>query len=161
MSSQRTLLGLVLGLTAACTAMAQAQGMTRWRVAESGDSYGLQAERTDFRLHVQAGYVEPSTMDRVLGRTRTQGLNVKMVGKQGLANDLGIYGRLGTGSLRSTALMGGPPAGEGSGLTYGVGLSWDITPRTSAMLGWDSYDLRTLSGDRDLRGTSLGLQWRY
>ena len=45
MSSQRTLLGLVLGLTAACAATAQAQGMTRWRVTESGDYRGLQAER--------------------------------------------------------------------------------------------------------------------
>ena len=160
MSSQRTLLGLVLGMTAACTALAQAQGMTRWRVAESGGYYGLQAERPDFRLHVQAGDVEPSAMDQVMGRDRTQGLNVKLVGRKGLASDLGVYGRFGTTPARSAAIMGGPASSPG-GLSYGVGFSWEITPSASAVLGWDSYDLRTLTGERDVRGTSLGLQWRY
>lgn len=160
MSSQRTLLGLVLGLTAACAATAQAQGMTRWRVTESGDYLGLQAERADFRLHVQAGDVEPSAMDRLVGRNRTQGLNVKMVGRKGMASDLGVYGRLGTSPEAASAQLGGPAA-SGSGLSYGVGFSWEITPSASAMLGWDSYDLRTLAGEREMRGTSLGLQWRY
>jgi hypothetical protein len=159
MSSPRTLLGLVLGLTAACAATAQAQGMTRWRVIENGDYLGLQAERPDFRLNVQAGDVEPTAMDRVMGRTRTQGLNVKMVGRKGLTSDLGVYGRLGTSPERASAQLGGPAATPG--LSYGVGFSWDITPSASAVLGWDSYDLRTLTGDRELRGTSLGLQWRY
>lgn len=157
MSSQRTLLGLVLGLAAACTASAQAQGMTRWRVAESGDYLGLQAERPDFRLHMQAGDVEPSAMDRLMGRKRTQGLNVKMVGRKGMASDLGVYGRLGTAPERASVPAGAPAVG----LSYGVGFSWEITPSASAMLGWDSYDLRTLAGEREMKGTSLGLQWRY
>lgn len=161
MSSQRTLLGLFLGLTAACAATAQAQGMTRWRVTESGDYRALQAERPDFRLNVQAGDVEPTAMDRLMGRNRTQGLNVKMVGRKGLASDLGVYGRLGTTPEQAAAQLGGPAGAPAGGLSYGVGFSWEITPSASAMLGWDSYDLRTLAGEREMRGTSLGLQWRY
>jgi hypothetical protein len=39
----------------------------------------------------------------------------------------------------------------------------EVTPRLSATLGWDSYDLRLGGGiPRDtLRSTSLGLQYRY
>jgi hypothetical protein len=51
---------------------------------------------------------------------------------------------------------------SGYRLTYGVGLSWDFTPRLSATLGWDSYDLRTAGSEREpVRFTNIGLQWRY
>ena len=110
--------------------------------AGPGQAESFAADRTDFRLHVQVGRVEPSAMDRVIGRTRTQGLKVGVVGKKGFATDLGVYGRLAPSS-------------------YGVGVSWDITPRASATMGWDSYDLRTVNGERDVRATSLGLHWRY
>ena len=59
----------------------------------------------------------------------------------------------------STPTLAGP--GTESGLTYGVGLSWDFSRSASAAFGWDIYDLRTPIGEsRDVR-TSLGLQWRY
>ncbi len=45
--------------------------------------------------------------------------------------------------------------------SYGVGLSWDFSPRASATVGWDTYDVRSAAGDREVRSTSLGLQWRY
>jgi hypothetical protein len=52
--------------------------------------------------------------------------------------------------------------GADGGLTYGVGLSWDFSRSASAVLGFDSYDFRGASGElRDVRSTSLGLQWRY
>ncbi|HSV78246.1 MAG TPA: hypothetical protein VLK85_03445 [Ramlibacter sp.] len=124
--SQRTLLGLAVGLAFSPVALAES----------------FEAERPDFRLNVQVGTLEPSPTDRLLGRTRSQGLKVGVVGKKGLASDLGVYGRLGASS-------------------YGVGFSWDFSPRASAMLGWDAYDIRTVNGERDVRATSLGLQWRY
>jgi hypothetical protein len=49
------------------------------------------------------------------------------------------------------------PGSEG-GVTYGVGLSWDFSRSASAVLGFDSYDVRGLG---DVRATRLGLQWRY
>jgi hypothetical protein len=102
----------------------------------------FQLERPDFRLHVQGGAAGGSPMDRLVGHSGTQGLKVGMVGKKGPARDLGVYGRLGAAS-------------------YGVGVSWDFAPRASAIVGWDSYDMRTVGGERDVRATSLGLQWRY
>ena len=88
--------------------------------------------RPDFRLNVQVRPVEPSAMDRLLGRTSSQGLKLGLVSKSGFSSDLGVYGRMDTSS-------------------YGVGLSWDFAPRASATVGWDSYDLRTATGDRGAR----------
>ena len=163
MWSQRSLLGWVLGLGLAGLAAAQtpSSGTLRWSGAGNG-FYGLQANRADFRLNLQAGEMEPTPMDRVLGRTRQQGLNVAVTGNKGWSSDLGVYGRLGTVSGRSGNPLAAARLGaiEGS-LTYGVGLSWDFSPRASAVLGWDSYDFRTAGGERDVRATSLGLQLRY
>jgi hypothetical protein len=150
MATQRTLLGLVLGLAAA--AAAQAQGTLHW--PGTGHAIGLQAPR--LHLNLQAGDDGPSPMERLLAQSARPGLNAKLVGKARLADDLGVYGRLGPVSGR-TMLMGAGPA-EPGGVSYGVGLRWNITPAASAVLGWDSYDFH---GSSDVRATSLGLQWRY
>lgn len=126
MWSKRTAPGLVLGLASAFAAQAES----------------FQLERPDFRLHVQGGATAASPASRAITGTRSQGLKVGVVGKKGIASDVGVYGRLAPTS-------------------YGVGVSWDITPSTSAIVGWDSYDMRTVMGERDVRATSLGLQWRY
>jgi OOP family OmpA-OmpF porin len=189
MWSQRTLLGLVLGMTAAAAASAQSYGGVRWPGAGNG-YMGLQAGRSDFRVpcgsiafpcdsggaalalysnektargvDLQVAYVEGSIADRTSGRGRRQGLNYNVVGKAAVAQDLGIYGRVGALVGRpGPALAPNPmPGAEGHGLAYGVGVSWDFSPRASASFGWDSYDFRS-SGERDVRATSLGLQWRY
>lgn len=144
MSSQRTLLGLVLGLAAATVATAQTTGALRWRSGAA--PLGLQ---------VQVAPTEDSAAWR-LSRAKTSGVSV--IGRSGHVPELGFYGRFGTTSLRP---MAGLAAAE-AGTTYGVGISWEFSKRGSASLGWDSYDLRTAAGEpRDVRATSLGLQWRY
>ena len=117
-------------------------GLVAAVAASAASGQWVPAERPDFRLHVQASGGEPSPMDRLLGRGSSQGLKVGVVGKSGFATDLGVYGRVAPSS-------------------YGVGFSWDFAPSASAMVGFDSYDLRTASGGRDVRGASLGLHWRY
>jgi hypothetical protein len=143
MISQRTLLGLVLGVAAATAVPAQTNGTLRWRTGIA--PLGLQ---------VQVGPTEDSAAWRI---ARLKGPGVSVVGKTGAAPELGFYGRVGTTTSRP--LVGAATEG---GLTYGIGFSWDFSRRGSASLGWDSYDLRTATGEpRDVRATSLGLQWRY
>lgn len=181
MRMQRTLLGLVFGLAAAGAVQAQATGTLRWRAGAS--PLGLQAPADasapcgsvafpcdagtgTLRLYtsttaprsvsLQVGYKQQDA--GTLGVAPAQGPSFSVIGKAGIAPDLGIYGRLGTTTRASLA---GAPGSEG-GITYGIGLSWDFSRRGSALLGWDSYDFRTLGGEaRDVRATSLGLQWRY
>ena len=182
MRPQRDVLLLILGLAAAASAVAQASGSLRWRAGAS--SLGLQLAAgapalqcgalslacdtsTTVPLYessvpprsvsVQVGSLAGSTAFKVV---RSQGLSLALVGKAGLFSDLGVYGRVGTVAARGSGFAGLPGA-EG-GLTYGVGLSWDFSRSASAVLGFDSYDMRGAGGDTsNIRNTSLGLQWRY
>jgi OOP family OmpA-OmpF porin len=178
MSSQRHLLGLAIALAAVGSAEAQTNGSLRWR---GGTGLGLQVGQPDLRvpcgtftfscdaatLPLYASAKAPRTLSMQVGRVDSPtalgagfapGVNVSLVGKAGLAWDLGVYGRVGTTFNR--AAFAPNTTGEG-GLTYGIGLSWDFSRRGSAAVGLDSYDMRTGTGEaRDVR-TSLGLQWRY
>jgi OOP family OmpA-OmpF porin len=186
MGQYRSLCVLVLGLAAACGACAQSQGALRWRAPGQG-APGLQAGSADFRVPCgsiafpceDAGPALPLYANQRASRSldiqfdglaarrpdawpkRPPGLGVSLVGKAGLAQDLGVYGRFGTALRRPAAPGAGMGSAEGTGLSWGVGLSWDFSPRASAILGWDSYDFRSVAGERDVRATSLGLQWRY
>lgn len=179
MSSQRTLLGMVIGLATACTASAET-GTLRWRggatplgLQWSGADWrgpcgsatvGCEGETSTLRLYTSAK--APRSLSLQVSRAeeaaglqppRVPGPTISFVGKAGLVQDLGLgmYGRVGTASRAGLV-------GSEGGLTYGVGLSWDFSRRGSAIVGWDSYDFRTAGGEaRDVRATSLGLQWRY
>jgi hypothetical protein len=173
-SKQRIVWGLVLGLATACAASAQSNGALRWRAG--AEPLGLQA--STWRgpcgsvafpcegggvIPLYASPVAPRSLSMQIGSandapgaTRSP-FQFSVVGKAGFAPDLGVYGRIGAMTPRAV-----PGWAAETGLTYGVGLSWDFSRRGSAIVGWDSYDLRTAGGEsRDVRATSLGLQWRY
>jgi OOP family OmpA-OmpF porin len=140
MLSPRTLLVLATGVTAITAAAEQGSGL-RWPSLSNG-SLGLS----------------------VATHSAPHGPTVNLVGKASLGSGLGLYGRLGSFQGRPWALPGGSPLDTSEGghsLAYGVGMSWDVTPRLSATLGWDTYDLRAAGGERGLRFTNIGLQWRY
>jgi OmpA-OmpF porin, OOP family len=182
MWSQRTLLGLVVGMATVGSAEADSYGTLRWRAGAA--PLGLQAGSANLRvpcgtmtfscdaatLPLYASPRAPRTLSMQVGPAdgvaaatmgRNQGLNVGIVGQAGIASDLGVYGRVGTSFNRAaTPGLSVVGAGEG-GLTYGVGLSWDFSRSGSAALGLDSHDMRGSLGEaRDVR-TSLGLRWRY
>ena len=178
MMVQRMVLGLVL-VAAAGVAVAQANGTLRWR---GNSSLGLQAATpahlpcSSYTLAcsdaatvpLYASVTAPRSLSMqvsaaeasALRLSRAPGLNVSVVGKAGIAPELGVYGRVGTTLNRASPQFAGMAPGDG-GLTYGVGLSWDFARSASASMGLDSYDIRsTLGESREVR-TSLGLQWRY
>jgi OmpA-OmpF porin, OOP family len=182
MRTQRDVLVLVLALAAACAAVGQSNGTLRWRSGAS--ALGLQpapggpgARCGAFTLAcdgtalvpLYASRVAPRTLSMQVGRVdgdmalrmaRAQGLSLALVGKAGLFQDVGVYGRVGAVMGRGSGFAATP--GADGGMTYGVGLSWDFSRSASAVLGFDSYDVRGTTGDlRDVRATSLGLQWRY
>ena len=184
MSTQRALLGLVFGSMAAFAASADT-GSLRWR--GEGSSLGLRAGASDFRvpcgsvafpcegggtstllyssaksprsISMQVGHLDSGSTMRM---ARPQGMNISVVGKTGVAPDLGVYGRVGTFFGRSGPSLTPSSFGEGSGHSYGMGVSFELSRRASASVGVDSYDIRTSTGDsRDVRAASLGLQVRY
>ena len=178
--AHKNVAGWVLALVAAWPPASWSQGEVRWPGSGLGLSPGrsmqpvcatvalpclaqpaaapLLASR-DFsrRLELQVAPVDLGWTGR-LGLQRSQGLNVGVVGRASLLDDVGVYGRVGAFSRAPGAFRA--PGEAGVGLAYGVGVSWDITPRASAVLGWEN-DYR-FAGERDpVRATSLGLHWRY
>ncbi len=116
---------------------------------------------------VELGYLNFGDMTRGGAETKAQGLNLSLVGRVPVAERLGLYGKIGTTYGRtetSSAAGSGVTAGDehGFGLSYGLGASYDFTPRVSGVVGWDSHDLRFAGSGRDtIRTTTLGLQFRY
>ena len=115
---------------------------------------------------VAVGYADSGRLAGAGGESRTQGLNVSLVGKAPLGRALGVFGKLGTTYGRSDAFIAGsslaPGVEQSLGRSYGAGVSYAFTPRLSATLEWDSNDFRfTASGRDPVRSTSLGLQYRY
>jgi opacity protein-like surface antigen len=110
----------------------------------------------------EVSYVDTGRLLRPLNESRGQGLNLSVVGRAHVAS-VGVFGKVGTTYGRSdTSVMGNAAASgpeQGFGLSYGGGMSYDITPRLSAKVEWESYDLRMQGGP--VRSTSLGLQYRY
>jgi opacity protein-like surface antigen len=116
---------------------------------------------------MEVAQVNLGAVSRFGSSTRAQGLNLSLIGKASLGHSLRVYGRAGTmwGRSESSNLAAGSGSAgsdQGFGFTYGAGVGYDITPRLSATLEWDSNDLRFASGTRDsVRSTSVGLQLRY
>ena len=145
---RRQLFVLCLAVAAATATAAQAQTSDILTVGQvkrgwlSGTSLGLSVERSDFRLPCASGSAACE--------------EVSVVGKASFgSSSFGLFGRVGSGSAARTYALG---TDTGFGLSYGAGLSWDFSPRASATLGWDSYDLRPGGA---VRSTSLGLRLRY
>jgi OmpA-OmpF porin, OOP family len=178
MRMQQCVLGLVV-VMAAGAALADSAGVLRWRsgIAPLGlqpggerlpcTSYTLAcSDATSVSLYSsetapRSLSLQISEADRLAATRvgRSPGLNFSLVGKAGILQDLGVYGRVGTTVNRPTTAAQFMGAGDG-GLTYGVGLSWDFSRRANAAVGLDAYDVRGIGEVRDWR-TSLGLQWRY
>jgi OmpA-OmpF porin, OOP family len=176
---QRLALLLVLG-GAAGAALAQATGELRWRggaaplglqphpgapalpcgpmslsCATSAQVPLYSSSVTDRSISMRLAYPDAAA----LKAARQEGPSLDLVGRAGLLADLGVYGRVGTTLGRGNTLA---PMPTREGMNYGVGLSWDFSRSASAVLGFDNYDMRGIGGElRDVRATSLGLQWRY
>lgn len=116
----------------------------------------------------QLGLVHLGRMERGGGTTRAWGLDLSLVGRTPLGSQgLGVFGKVGA-LLGHTRVSADPASGlptgnrNGVGLSIGAGLSWDFSPKMSAVLEWDRYDLRFPGAGRDaIHATSIGLQYRY
>lgn len=179
MRMQQCVLGLVLALAAGAAA-ADSAGMLRWRsdIAPLGlrpageerlpcTSYTLACSDAS-SVSLYSSETAPRSLSMQISEAdrladvrlgRGPGLNVSLVGKAGILEDVGVYGRVGT-TVNRPASAAQFMGGTGGGLTYGVGLSWDFSRRANAAVGLDAYEVRGIGDVRDWR-TSLGLQWRY
>lgn len=114
----------------------------------------------------EIGYVNFGRMDRGGGRTKAHGVNLSLVGRIPMGR-VSLYGKVGTLYGRTdsdVAPASGLTAGKDSGWegSYGVGLGFDIAPRSSIVLEWNRYDLNFVgTGRREISTTSVGYVHRF
>lgn len=114
----------------------------------------------------ELGYVDFGRSDRAGGRTRAHGVNLSLVGHVPLGG-LDLYAKVGALYGRtevSASPLSGVATGKASGWegTYGVGVGFNLTPRSTVVLEWNRYDLDFVGlGKRDITTTSLGYVHRF
>jgi OmpA-OmpF porin, OOP family len=134
---------------------------------EPGQTPSMAAAVSPLNWNLELSQLNLGRADRFSVGPMRQGLNLSLVGRRPISgSSFSVYGKLGAtygytdpAGAPAALAAGGPE--HGYGVSFGAGLSMDLTPRLSATLGFDSHDLR-LGGGRDgFRSTSLGLQYRY
>jgi OmpA-OmpF porin, OOP family len=155
-----------------------AVGLSMGTAASGHLGCGAACDETDVYLHLfgrslfgghwgaQVGLLDLGDLSRSGADTRARGLNLSLVGRVPLGAKFSGWGRVGTtySQAMSPSLAWGLAGSHdgGFGLSYGLGVSWDFSPRLSAVVEWDSHDLRFHGVGRDpVRATSLGLRYRY
>lgn len=117
-------------------------------------------------IGAELGYVNLGRMDRGGGRTEAQGINLSLVGRVPLGvvhlfgKVGGVYGRTEVSASPLSGLATGKASGwEGS---YGAGLGFDLSPRSSIVVEWNRYDLRFAGvGKQKVETTSIGYMHRF
>lgn len=117
-------------------------------------------------LGAEIGYVNLGKMRRGDGTSKAHGVNLSLVGRLPLGA-FNVFGKVGTtyGRTEVTAsALSGIPTGRASGWagSYGAGVGFDLTPRSSIVLEWARYDMRFAGvGKREVNTTSLGYVHRF
>lgn len=117
-------------------------------------------------IGAEIGLIDFGRADRGGGRVKAHGLNLSLVGRIPMGR-LSVFGKFGTlyGRTDSEVLPGsGLTAGKDSGWegSYGVGVGFDFTPRSSIVLEWNRFDLNFEGvGQRNITTTSLGYVHRF
>ena len=117
-------------------------------------------------LGLELGLSDFGKIDRAGGTTRAYGLSVKGVGVMPLTESLSGFAKLGTiyGKTKVTADAGSGVAtgsDDGWGASYGLGLSFDLTPQLAGVLEWDQSHMKFAGGRDHVNSTSLGLKYRF
>ncbi len=140
---------------------------------------GFSCDRTDRSAHIyvggyftphfgaEIGYVDFGDMQRAGGNTRAHGLNLSLIARTPLTQNLGLYAKLGTtyGRTRVNSAAGSGIASgseNGWGPAYALGVSWHFTPQWSAVLEWNRTRF-DYAGNTDgwVRSTNIGVSYHF
>src|SRR5450830_522773 len=135
--------------------------------AEQGDtSYSIRGgSYFNNNFGMELGYTDLGRISRAGGNTSADVLGLSVVGKLPLSPSFNLLGKVGTTWSRtkvSSNPASGVVAGDdgGFGLSYGVGGELAFNPQWSAVLQYESYNLK-FAGDRTERVGNTTLSARY
>jgi OmpA-OmpF porin, OOP family len=116
-------------------------------------NFGMEVGATDFRA-----------FNRGLGTASAYGFSIKAVGVLPITQSFSAFAKAGTIYGRTKgALDGSNPGARDSdwGSSYGVGVSFDVTPSLAAVLEYDQSNLRFAGNREHINTTSVGLKYRF
>jgi len=114
---------------------------------------------------MEAGYTDFGSISRAGGRTKADGINISLLGKMPLSTAFNILGKIGTTYSR-TDVSSNPASGivagsqNGYKLSYGLGVEYIFTTNMSAVLQYETHDMK-FAGDRNDRVGATTLSARY
>jgi opacity protein-like surface antigen len=114
---------------------------------------------------MELGYTDFGSVSRAGGRTKADGINLSLIGKMPVSPSFNVLGKIGATYSR-TDVSSNPASGivagseNGSGLSYGLGVEYAFTPKMSAVLQYESTDMK-FAGDRKDRVGATTLSARY
>lgn len=116
---------------------------------------------------LELGYTDFGKARRGGGDTKAMGFNLSLVGKYPLTNSFNLLGKVGT-TYGRTEVSSAPGSGitngkeTGFGLSYGIGAEYAFNPQLSAVLQYDSHNLKFAgSGSNRIGATTVGLRYRF
>lgn len=116
---------------------------------------------------MEIGYTDFGTTQRAGGSTTARGLSLSLVGKFPVTPAINLLGKIGTTysdtDVSANASSGVATGSEnGFGLSYGLGAEYAITPQWSALLQYESHEMKFAGGNDERLGvTTLGVRYRY
>ncbi len=135
------------------------------RNANAWSLYGGSYFNNNFGFEL--GYNDFGRVNRAGGSTKANGISLSLVGRAPISSSFNLLGRLG-GTYARTEVSAAAASGIASGtnnkfdLSYGIGAEWAFSPRASAVLQYDEYNVRYVGSGRDrLNTTTLGLRYRF
>lgn len=118
-------------------------------------------------LGMELGFTDFGKINRAGGTTKARGVNLSLVGRLPLSPAFNLLGKVGT-TYGHTSVSSFPGSGvasgseSGFGVSYGVGAEYAFTPQLSAVLQYDSHDLKFAGNGRDrVSATTAGLRYKF
>jgi OmpA-OmpF porin, OOP family len=113
---------------------------------------------------LELGYLYLGSAERFGGKQRAQGINLVLVGNLPMSDVMNLTGRVGTTyawTRTSTSPIAGVVNGDQNdfGLTYGIGIGFDVNPQNQISLDWDRHRVDFATGEQDIDLFTLG--WKY
>ena len=145
-------------------------GIANFNSNERDNAYTVRAgSYFNQNLGLELGYTDFGNINRGGGSTKADGLSLSLslVGKFPLSPSFNLLGKVGT-TWGRTDVSANPASGiasgseDGFGLSYGVGAEYAFNPQWSAVLQYESHDLK-FAGDRNdnVAATTLGVRYKF
>ena len=143
-------------------------GIGVWDSSQGNTAYNARiGSYFNNNLGMEMGYTDFGSIDRAGGRTHGRGVNFSLVGKFPVTPAVNLLGKVGTTYSNtdvSAAAGSGVATGnaKGFGLSYGLGAEYAFTPQWSALLEYESHDLKFAGDNKERVGvTTLGVRYHF